>query len=73
MSTEDDITAAMFEDAGLTYQAPTTDETVETTEEVNSEETETELVAEMVNEGDVVTDEFQKKFLRKLMIQSRMN
>lgn len=57
MSTEDDITAAMFEDAGLVYQAPTTDETVETTEEVNSEETETEPVAEMVNEGDVVTDE----------------
>ena len=57
MSTEDDITAAMFEDAGLAYQAPTTDETVETTEEVKPEETETEPVAETVNEGDVPTDE----------------
>lgn len=57
MSTEDDITAAMFEDAGLAYQAPTTDETVETTEEVKPEETETEPVAETVNEGDVVTEE----------------
>jgi len=57
MSTEDDITAAMFEDAGLAYQAPTTEETVEATEENNPEETETEPVAETVNEGDVVTDE----------------
>jgi len=57
MSTEDDITAAMFEDAGLPYQAPKTDETVENTEEVNPEETETEQVTEMVNEGDVVEGE----------------
>jgi len=57
MSTEDDITAAMFEDAGLPYQAPKTDETVENTEEVNPENTETEPVAEMVKEGDVVEGE----------------
>tara|TARA_R100001463_G_scaffold28695_4_gene65698 strand:- start:3092 stop:4237 length:1146 start_codon:yes stop_codon:yes gene_type:complete len=57
MSTEDDITAAMFEDAGLPYQAPKTEETVENTEEVNPENTETEQVAEMVKEGDVVEGE----------------
>jgi len=57
MSTEDDITAAMFEDAGLPYQAPKTEETVENTEEVNPENTETEPVAEMVKEGDVVEGE----------------
>jgi hypothetical protein len=57
MSTEDDITAAMFEDAGLPYQAPTTEETVENTEEVNPENTETEPVAETVKEGDVVEGE----------------
>lgn len=57
MSTEDDITAAMFEDAGLPYQAPKTDETLENTEEVNPENTETEPVAEMVKEGDVVEGE----------------
>jgi hypothetical protein len=57
MSTEDDITAAMFEDAGLPYQAPKTEETVESTEEVNLENTETEPVAETVKEGDVVEGE----------------
>tara|TARA_R100000908_G_C3756620_1_gene151420 strand:+ start:1993 stop:3138 length:1146 start_codon:yes stop_codon:yes gene_type:complete len=57
MSTEDDITAAMFEDAGLPYQAPKTEETVENTEEVNPENTETEPVAETVKEGDVVEGE----------------
>tara|TARA_R110001592_G_scaffold118031_2_gene320331 strand:+ start:13437 stop:14582 length:1146 start_codon:yes stop_codon:yes gene_type:complete len=57
MSTEDDITAAMFEDAGLPYQAPKTEETVENTEEVNPENTETEPVAETVKEGNVVEGE----------------